>query len=366
MLRTEVSGIKLWLLWAACAVVGVLSAVIVACGNPGNMGVCGACFLRDTAGALGLSAAEGPRIFRPELVGLVLGAFLCRLVRGPVEGRAGAHSAVRFSLGLWMGVGTLVFLGCPFRMLQRMGGGDLNAWVGLIGFVAGVGVGRLFEVRGYTSGKTSPVFFAAGSPALLLAVGGLVLFLMGKMPFGPGPADLTSKPPHAPWYIALSLASVVGAILSLTGFCAISAARQVFVGPRKMLWAALALIAGYAIYSLMFGKMQIGFENQPISHRDHVWGILSMVLVGLTGVLAGGCPVRHLVLAGEGNNDSMITAAGILIGCCLAHSFQIVSTPEGTSFAGRWAVMLGLGFSMTYAMFVVLSNSREKRIAAGT
>ncbi|MBL8890005.1 MAG: YedE-related selenium metabolism membrane protein [Planctomycetaceae bacterium] len=362
MLRTDVAGIKLWLLWGACALVGILSAMIVAYGNPGNMGVCGACFLRDTAGALGLSAAEGPRIFRPELVGLVLGALVCRLVRGPVEGRAGAHSAVRFSLGLWMGVGTLVFLGCPFRMLQRMGGGDLNAWVGLIGFVAGVGAGRQFEARGYTSGKTAPVFFVAGSPAWLLAVGGLVLFLTGQMPYGPGPADLTSKPPHAPWYIALGLAGVAGALLSLTGFCAISAARQVFGGPRRMLWAALALIAGYAVCSMVFGKMQISFENQPISHRDHVWGILAMALVGLTGVLAGGCPVRHLVLAGEGNNDSMVTAAGILLGCCLAHSFQTVSTPEGTTYTGRLAVMLGLGFSTTYATLVVLAKSREQRI----
>ena len=51
MLRTEVTGTKLWLLWGACAVVGSLAAALVALGNPGNMGICGACFLRDTAGA---------------------------------------------------------------------------------------------------------------------------------------------------------------------------------------------------------------------------------------------------------------------------------------------------------------------------
>src|SRR5262245_2951900 len=111
MLRTEVAGRKLHLLWAACAVVGVLAALLVELGNPGNMGLCGACFLRDTAGAIGLFAGEGPRVFRPELVGLVLGAFLLRLGQKRFEGRAGSHAGSRFFLGVWMGIGALVFLG---------------------------------------------------------------------------------------------------------------------------------------------------------------------------------------------------------------------------------------------------------------
>lgn len=364
MLRTDVKGPKLWALWIACAGVGALAALIIALGNPGNMGVCGACFLRDTAGALGLFAGEGPRIFRPELVGLIVGAFVLRLAEGRSEGRAGAHSAARFFLGIWMGIGALVFLGCPFRMLQRLGGGDLNAWVGLIGFIAGVGVGRLFEKRGYTAGKTAPVFTAAGIPALVLAVGALIVFLTGQMPFGPGPSDPTGKPPHAPWYWALGIAVVVGAILSLTGFCAITAARQVFGGPRRMLWAALALIAGFAIISAATDKLKVSFDNQPVSHSDHLWNILALALVGLTGVLAGGCPVRQVVLAGEGNGDAMITAAGILAGCALAHSFGTVSSPAGATAAGRTAVLIGLAVSLAYAFAVVFAVARQKRWAA--
>ena len=138
---------------------------------------------------------------------------------------AGAHTAARFFLGLWMGIGAMVFLGCPFRMLQRIGGGDLNAVVGLAGFLAGVGLGRLFEQRGYTSGKTAVVITPAGVPALLLALGGLALFLAGSMPHGPGPGDMGS-PPHAPWFWALGIALVAGALPSWTGFCAISAFPQ--------------------------------------------------------------------------------------------------------------------------------------------
>jgi YedE family putative selenium metabolism protein len=363
MLRTEVTGKKLWALWLACAGVGALSALLVVLGNPGNMGVCGACFLRDTAGALGLFAGDGPRIFRPELVGLMTGAFLMRLVQRRSEGRAGAHSAARFVLGIWMGIGALVFLGCPFRMLQRLGGGDLNAWVGLPGFIAGVGAGRLFEKHGYTAGKTAEVITPAGSPPLALAVGALVIFLAGMMPFGPGPSDLTGTPPHAPWYWALGITVVAGAILSLTGFCAITAARQIFSGPRTMLWAALALIVGYAVFSALTGKLKISLADQPVSHSDHVWNMLALALVGLTGVLARGCPVRQVVLAGEGNGDAMITAAGILAGCSLAHSFQTVSSATGATPAGRIAVLIGLAFCFAYACAVLIAVARQNRVS---
>lgn len=359
MLRTDVAGRKLYLLWGSCAVVGLLAALLVELGNPGNMGLCGACFLRDTAGAVGLFTGDGPRIFRPELVGVIVGAFLLRLGQRRFEGRAGSHAGPRFFLGMWMGIGALVFLGCPFRMLQRLGGGDLNAVVGLLGFIAGVGVGRFFEQRGYSVGKTAVVVTPAGIPALLLALGGLALFLAGMLPFGPGPNDTTGKPPHAPWLAALGIALVAGAILSLTGFCAVSAARQVFGGPRRMLIATGMLIAGYAIFSISTGRFSLSFANQPVSHSEHHWNILAMLLVGLTGVMAGGCPVRQVVLCGEGNGDAFVTAAGILVGGSLAHSLQLASSASGTTARGQAAVLIGLGICVAYAAAVTWMNRRR-------
>ena len=38
-------------------VIGVLAAVLQKLGNPGNMGICTACFERDISGALGLHRA---------------------------------------------------------------------------------------------------------------------------------------------------------------------------------------------------------------------------------------------------------------------------------------------------------------------
>ncbi|MDO4799614.1 MAG: YedE-related selenium metabolism membrane protein, partial [Bacillota bacterium] len=40
------------------AVVGLAALILVAFGNPANMGFCIACFLRDISGALGLHRAE--------------------------------------------------------------------------------------------------------------------------------------------------------------------------------------------------------------------------------------------------------------------------------------------------------------------
>lgn len=55
-----------WLVVAAGLVVGAAAVLLTALGNPGNMGFCIACFLRDTSGALGLhpqawSSTSAPR-----------------------------------------------------------------------------------------------------------------------------------------------------------------------------------------------------------------------------------------------------------------------------------------------------------------
>ncbi len=51
-----------WMVLIAGGVFGLLFALLIKLGNPGNMGVCVACFTRDIAGALKL---HNPR--RPEL-----------------------------------------------------------------------------------------------------------------------------------------------------------------------------------------------------------------------------------------------------------------------------------------------------------
>lgn len=65
-----------WLVVLAGAAVGVAAVALTMLGNPSNMGFCIACFLRDIAGACGLHSAAKVQYVRPEIIGLVLGAFI--------------------------------------------------------------------------------------------------------------------------------------------------------------------------------------------------------------------------------------------------------------------------------------------------
>ena len=64
------------LIIAAGIITGLLAVILVWQGNPANMGFCIACFLRDVAGGLGLHRAAVVQYLRPEIMGLVLGAFI--------------------------------------------------------------------------------------------------------------------------------------------------------------------------------------------------------------------------------------------------------------------------------------------------
>lgn len=338
-----------WPALVATGIVGALAAFLVVQGNPGNMGLCGACFLRDTAGSLGMFA-KGPVVFRPEVVGVAAGALAWRLGTRDFTARSGSHAVSRFLLGVLMAMGALVFLGCPFRMLQRLGGGDLNAVVGLAGLVAGVGAAVFLEKRGYSVGRTAPAPAAvglAGPVALFVLLG---LFLGGALQ-GPGPGEGTG-PAHAGWGIALALAGVAGVVLSATGFCAISSMRQVFTGPGRMLAAAGVLVLGYAAVVAATGRFKAGFADQPAAHADHLWNFLSLVLVGITGALAGGCPVRQMVMAGEGNGDAFVTVAGLLVGGAVAHNLGLVSGGTGPTAGGRLVVVAGIALALVYGWSV--------------
>lgn len=59
-------------------------------GNPGNMAICIACFVRDMAGAMKLHSAEAVQYFRPEIVGFILGSFLISVTTKECKATAGS------------------------------------------------------------------------------------------------------------------------------------------------------------------------------------------------------------------------------------------------------------------------------------
>ena len=96
-----------WKLFLSGAIFGLLAMVLAIMGNPGNMAICIACFVRDMAGAMKLHNAEVVQYFRPEIVGFILGSFLISIATKEYKATAGSSPLIRFLLGMMM-IGALV------------------------------------------------------------------------------------------------------------------------------------------------------------------------------------------------------------------------------------------------------------------
>lgn len=350
------------------AVVGIIAVVLVLLGNPANMGFCIACFLRDITGAVGMHRAEVVEYFRPEVVGLVLGAFTLSLVGKEFSPKGGSAPFTRFVLGAFVMIGALVFLGCPLRMVLRIGGGDLNAIVGLVGFACGIGAGIFFLNNGFSLKRTYTLpksegfaFPIAITVLFILSLAVPALFLFSES--GPG-----SK--HAPWIIALIAGLIVGALAQKSRLCMVAGIRDLILFKDwKMIIGFVTIIVAALIGNVITGNFHLGFNSQPIAHAVHLWNFLGMVVVGLGSVLLGGCPLRQLILTGEGNTDSAITVFGMIVGAAFAHNFKLAASAAsaeaagGPSIYGKVAVIIGLVVMVAVGFFNSSKVSQSKGAA---
>ena len=164
----------------AGVVTGIAALALTALGNPKNMGFCIACFERDIAGALGLHGAAVVQYIRPEIIGIILGSTIAALAFKEFRAKSGSSPAVRFLLGAFVMIGALVFLGCPLRMVIRLGGGDLTAVSALLGFIAGILVGIVFLKKGFSLGRAYNAPKAGG-----FALPGFAVVLLGLLLLAP-------------------------------------------------------------------------------------------------------------------------------------------------------------------------------------
>lgn len=342
ILRKEVIGVggKKGIILTG-VIVGVLAVALVEFGNPLNMGLCIVCFIRDTAGGLGLHRAGVVQYIRPEIIGMALGAFIISHKNGEFKARGGSAPFTRFVLGIFVVIGALMFLGCPLRMVLRLAGGDLNALLGLAGFTAGIVLGVTFLNRGFTLKRTYSLQRAEGYlfPAvqlmllLLLLVRPAFVFFSGE---GPGAA-------HAPVIISLAAGIIIGIAAQRTRLCMVGGIRDLIMFKDMHLLSGFAAILVVAfIGSFLTGNFNLGFEDQPVAHGDGLWNFLGMLLCGCGAVLLGGCPMRQIILGAEGNIDSVITFMGMLVGAAFSHNFGLAASGSGPSANGRVAVIIGL------------------------
>ena len=240
-------------------------------------------------------------------------------------------------------IGCLMFLGCPFRMILRLAGGDGNALFGLAGFVLGILCGVFFLNRGYSLGRTYKQKRIEG--AWIIAIQGVLLVLLVAAPAflffteadgGPGAR-------HAAIGISLAAGLIVGALAQRTRLCMVGGIRDVVLFREwKLLAGFVAIFAAALVVNAIAGNFHPGFVGQPIAHTDGLWNLLGMLLAGFGCVLLGGCPLRQLVLAGEGNADSAVTVLGLAAGAAFAHNFGLASSADGPTTAGKVAVLAGL------------------------
>lgn len=307
---------------AAC---GVVAAVLAFLGNPANMAFCIACFIRDTAGSLGFHSAEVVQYARPEIIGLVLGAFIISIATKEFRATGGSSPMIRFVLGIIIMIGSLIFLGCPLRMIIRMSAGDLNAYVALIGFAAGIATGVYALKKGFSLGRAYTTNTSSGYVLPAIMVGILLLAvcttLLKSSESGPGSM-------HAPLIASLIGGIIFGAIAQKSRMCFAGSIRDIILMKNFELFSVIAgVFAVLLVFNIATGKFIVGF-NTPgvIAHSDHLWNILGMYAVGFAATLAGGCPLRQLILAGQGSSDAAVTVLGMFFGSALCHNLGLASS----------------------------------------
>lgn len=319
-------------------VIGLCALILTAAGNPANMGFCIACFLRDIAGGIKLHSAAVVQYVRPEIIGIIVGAMAAALIKKEWKAVGGSSPVTRFLLAVVVMIGALVFLGCPLRMVIRIGGGDLNAIVGLVGFIAGIFVGTIALKKGFTLKRSYQQTCVEGSflPIMFIVLMVLVAVVPSLFAFSTeGPGSMT-----APVLLALAAGAVVGILAQRSRFCMAGGIRDsIMFNQWGLTLGLVAVIATVLVGNLILGKFNLGFADQPVAHTDGLMNFLGMGIVGWGSVLLGGCPLRQLILTGEGNSDSAITVTGFVFGAAIAHNFSTASSASGAGANGVYAVI---------------------------
>ena len=359
-------------------VVGAAAVLLTAMGNPGNMGFCIACFIRDIAGGVKMHTAPVVQYVRPEIIGIVIGAMAMAMIGGEFKVRGGSAPVSRFVLGFFVMVGALMFLGCPLRMVIRLGGGDGNAVFGLLGFVAGVWVGTVFLNKGFTFKRAYdlPTLEGYALPAINVVL--FIFLLMGagvaasNAAAAKAAADAGLEAPeaaktllafslkgpgslHAPILVALIAGLVVGALAQKSRLCMAGGIRDtIMLKDLHLLWGFLAIFVAVLVGNLVLGKFKPGFEGQPVAFNtlvsgNMIWAFLGMLLVGFASILLGGCPLRQLVLAGSGSSDATVAVLGMTVGAAFCHNFGFASSGDGTTANGHIAVIVGIVVTLIIA-----------------
>ena len=174
------------------------------------------------------------------------------------------------------------------------------------------------------------------------------------------PADGGPGAKHAAVIVSLVAGLIVGGLAQYTRLCMVGGIRDfILFRETRLLIGFVAILVAAFVGTLAIGKFNLGFLEQPVAHSDGLWNFLGMVLAGYGCCLLGGCPLRQLVLTGEGNTDSAITFLGLLVGAAFSHNFALAASGKGPSANGKMAVIIGL----IVVTIIAVENTMKKENA---
>jgi YedE family putative selenium metabolism protein len=339
-------------------ILGAIGIVLISLGNPEHVGICISCYITNFAGSLGLHSNPLAQFPRPELIGILIGAYLLSLIRKQHHSRPTGDFMVRFIIGFIFMVGCAVFVGCPLRALFRLGFGDFSVLIGIAGFAVGVGFAATFEKAGFSLKGVLKDEKEKGSWILPLI--GLIIFI--ALASGGAGLKLSVKGSgavHAPIFMSLLFGMIMGALGQRSRYCTTAGIKNFLIGrDPHILIGSIMVVVSASLMNIIYGKYMVGFINYPGANVEYIWDFISMFLVGMGAVFVDGCPFRIIVRAGQGDSETLPVLMGMILAGGMTETLNIVSISEGITGQGKISVLAGI----LTLVFIGLSRIRRQKV----
>lgn len=145
--------------------------------------------------------------------------------------------------------------------------------------------------------------------------------------------------------LALGAGLLVGVLVQRTRLCQAGCFRDLMlIRDPHLLYGTIAIFVAALVLNIAFGYFKLGFLEQPVAHTEALWNFIGLAVVGLGATLLGGCPLRQVILAGEGDTDAAMVFLGLLAGAAVAHNFGLAASGTGVPVAGKIGVLVAASF----------------------
>lgn len=339
-------------------IMGFFGALLSIYGNPINTGICISCFMENFSGALKLHNNIFMQYIRPELLYIVPGSLFMALIRKEFNANISLSIIHSFLGGVFMIIGSAVFIGCPIKMFLRLAGGDLNSIAGILGTVFGVFLGISILKEGIDTTSFKIIKKPNKISALIIPLSIIFLIVVyhikGELFFE---SESGAGSERAPYILSAMAGLFLGGLSQYSRFCITGSIRNSLILKNFIGFLALILLTTTAmIINIFAGKFNLGFIGQPGSHTKYAWSFISMGLVGYIAVLIDGCPFRQIVKMGEGNINSQVSFLGMLLASAFVQNFNILSDASGPTNFGKFAIVIGILIFSIFTLELLKKN----------